>query len=79
LALQLTPIVQKPVLEIYELQFDYTLLNEIMMVVKRFGCQVLKNEMQLFIRMVIGIPRRSLDLCLDKLKGIHGVSVKQQA
>src|SRR3982750_246297 len=41
LALQLTPIIQKPVLLHYELQFDYTLMNEIMMVVKRFGCVVM--------------------------------------
>src|SRR5829696_3144167 len=40
LALQLTPIIQKPVLVNYELNFDYTLMNEIMMVVKRFGCVV---------------------------------------
>src|SRR6478735_5667128 len=43
LALQLTPIVQKPVLELYELQFDYTLMNEVMMVVRRFGCAVVQN------------------------------------
>ncbi|HYK55874.1 MAG TPA: YigZ family protein, partial [Flavisolibacter sp.] len=40
LALQLTPITQRPVLVNYELQFDYTMMNEIMMVVKRFGCVV---------------------------------------
>src|SRR5215213_4394236 len=67
LALQLTPIIQKPVLLLYELQFDYTLMNEVMMVVKRFGCTVLQNEMQLFCRMVIGIPKENLHLCLDKL------------
>jgi len=36
LALQVTPLVQKPVLEIYRLQFDYTQMNEVMMVVKQF-------------------------------------------
>lgn len=76
LALQLTPIVQKPILVLYELQFDYTLMNEVMMVVKRFGCAALQNEMQLFCRMVIGIPKESLDLCLEKLKDLHGVEVK---
>src|SRR6476659_6811790 len=48
LSLQLTPITERPVLENYELNFDYTLMNEIMMVVKRFGCVVIENEMQLF-------------------------------
>ncbi|HTM91075.1 MAG TPA: YigZ family protein, partial [Flavisolibacter sp.] len=77
LALQLTAIVQKPVLIQYDLQFDYTLMNEVMMVVKRFGCVVLQNEMQLFCRMVIGIPKEDLELCLDKLNDLHGVEVKE--
>lgn len=76
LALQLTAIVQKPVLIQYELQFDYTLMNEIMMVVKRFGCMVLQNETQLFCRMIIGIPKQSLELCLEKLHDLHGVEIK---
>jgi len=77
LALQLTAIVQKPVLVQYELHFDYTLMNEVMMVAKRFGLIVLQNEMQLFCRMVIGIPKENLALCLDKLKDLHGVEVIQ--
>jgi uncharacterized YigZ family protein len=77
LALQLTPITQKPVLTEYELQFDYTLMNDIMMVVKRFGCTVLKNEAQLFCRMVIGIPKADVELCVAKLKDMHGVEVRR--
>jgi uncharacterized YigZ family protein len=77
LALQLTPIIQKPVLVNYELQFDYTLMNEMMMVVKRFGCVVFENESQLFCRMVIGIPKESLEACLNKLEDIYGVEVKK--
>jgi len=77
LALQLTGIVQKPVLAYYEMHFDYTLMNDVMMVVKRFGLSVLKNEMQLFCRMEVGIPTENLHLCLEKLKDMHGVEVTQ--
>ncbi len=77
LALQLTPITQRPVLVNYELQFDYTMMNEIMMVVKRFGCVVVENEAQLFCRMVIGIPKESLEGCLNKLTDFYGVEVKK--
>jgi len=77
LALQVTPIIQKPVLINYELQFDYTLMNEIMMVVKRFGCVIFQNEAQLFCRMVIGIPKEVLETCLNKLNDLHGVEVVQ--
>lgn len=78
LALQLTPIVEKPVLTAYELQFDYTLVNDIMLVVKRFGCTIRENEMQLFCRMVIGIPKESEAACLDKLSQMHLVEVKKK-
>ena len=77
LALQLTPIVQKPVLLRYALQFDYTLVNEIMVAIKRFGCTVIENEMQLFCRMVIGIPKENLELCLGKLQEMHGVDIQK--
>lgn len=77
LALQLTPITQKPVLVRYELEFDYTLLNEVMMVVKRFGCAVIRQELQLFCQMAIGIPKESLDLCLAKLQDMHGVELRK--
>jgi uncharacterized YigZ family protein len=77
LALQLTAIVQKPILIQYDLHFDYTLMNDVMMVVKRFGCVILQNQMQLFCRMIIGIPKEIFDLCLEKLKDLHGVEVKE--
>ena len=77
LALQLTPIVEKPVLTSYELQFDYTVMNDVMMVVKRFDCAILQNEAQLFCRMVIGVPKASEGLCLDKLKDLRTVEVKK--
>ena len=77
LALQLTGIVQKSVLVYYEMHFDYTLMNDVMLVVKRFGLSVLKNEMQLFCRREVGIPAENLDLCLEKLKDMHAVEVKQ--
>ena len=77
LALQLTAVVQKPILVQYDLHFDYTLMNDVMMVVKRFGCVIFQNEAQLFCRMVIGIPKENFDLCLEKLKDMHGLDVKE--
>ena len=76
LALQLTPIVQKDILVMYELNFDYTLMNDIMMVVKRFGCTVVQNETQLFCRMVVGIPKEVLQTCLNKLEDLQGVEAR---
>jgi uncharacterized YigZ family protein len=75
-ALQLAPAVQRPVLVRYELEFDYTLMNEIMMVVKRFNCAIFSNEAQLFCRMLIGIPKANLDSCINRLKELHSIQIK---
>jgi uncharacterized YigZ family protein len=76
LALQLTPITERPVLTRYELQFDYTVMNDVMMVVKRFDCAIIENEAQLFCRMLIGIPKAVEPLCLDKLADLRTVDVR---
>ncbi|MET0391628.1 MAG: YigZ family protein, partial [Chitinophagaceae bacterium] len=43
LALQVTPLLQKSVLVPYRLQFDYTRMNDVMRLVKQFGCTVLEQ------------------------------------
>jgi len=77
LALQLTPITQKPVLVNYQLEFDYTLMNDVMMVIKRFGCNIIKNEAQLFCSMMIGVPKADEELCVQKMKDLHGLEIRQ--
>jgi uncharacterized YigZ family protein len=79
LALQLTPIIQKPVLHIYELSFDYTLMNDMMMLVKRFGCVIIENESQLFCRMVVGVPVKEESLFIEKIGHFQNVSARQLA
>ena len=75
LALQVTPLAQKPVLIHYKLQFDYTQMNDVMMISKQFDCQVSKQEMNLFCSLEIGIPKNRLDEVLYKLKDLRGVEV----
>ncbi len=76
LALQVSPVVQKPVLVNYQLQFDYTQMNEVMKVVKQFDCNVVKQEMNLFCSLHIGVPKSRLDEVLFKLKDLRAVEVK---
>lgn len=74
-ALQLTPIIEKPVLDIYELEFDYTLMNDVMIIVKRHKCEILQNEMQLFCKVKIGIPKENLTQCLENFHELHSLHV----
>ena len=75
MALQLVPVAQKSVDVLYELQFDYTKMNEVMTVVKQFGCSVNNQETQLFCLMQIGIPKARLEEVLYKLHDMHTISV----
>ena len=75
-ALQLTPIIEKPVLIQYQLEFDYTLMNDVMVLIKRYNGDVLQNEMQLFCRLVVGIPKADASLFTEKINELHGVEIK---
>ncbi len=77
MALQVVPIVQFAIEVPYELQFDYTKMNEVMMVVKQFNCTILKQETQLFNILQIGIPKARLAEVLMKLTDLHTVTHHQ--
>ncbi len=79
LALQTTPIVQKHIEVNYFLHFDYTRMNDVMMVVKQYNCTVIKQEMNLFCDVEIGIPKNRLDEVLYKFKDLHTVEMKKLA
>lgn len=75
MALQLVPVIQKPIEVLYQLQFDYTQMNDVMMIVKQCGCSVVGQEMQLFCLLEVGIPKARLDEVLYRLKEIHTIEV----
>jgi uncharacterized YigZ family protein len=77
LVLQVTPIVQKQVEINYRIQFDYTMMNEVMTIVKQYNCSVLSQDMQLFCIMTIGIPNNRKDEVLYKLKEIRNAEIEQ--
>lgn len=77
MVLQVIPAVQKNVEVKYHLSFDYTILNDIMMVVKQQNCTVYGQELQLFCSMDIGIPKAVQELALLKLQDIHGLEIKK--
>ncbi|HMU10337.1 MAG TPA: YigZ family protein [Ferruginibacter sp.] len=77
LALQTTPIVQRQVEVVYSIEFDYTRMNEVMMIIKQFNCTIISNEMQLFCAIQAGIPRNRLADVLYKLKDLQNVTVKK--
>jgi uncharacterized YigZ family protein len=76
LALQLSPIIKKPIEIEYELNFDYHQMNEVMLLVKQYNCSVVEQTTQLFIQLQIGIPKNRLEEVLEKLGALRAVSFK---
>ena len=75
LALQLAPIVQKPIELQYELNFDYHQMNEVMMIVKQYNCSVAEQAAQLFVQLKIGIPKARLEEALNKFNDLREVKL----
>jgi uncharacterized YigZ family protein len=77
LALQTIPIIQKTIEINYHLEFDYTKMNEVMMIIKKYNCPILNQQAELFCLMDVGIPKNNLELVVLKLKEIKGVELKK--
>ena len=77
LVLQMVPVLQKQTEILYHLQFDYTRLNDVMLLLKQFKCSVLSHEMQLFYHISAGIPSGRLDEVLYRLGELPHVEVKK--
>jgi uncharacterized YigZ family protein len=77
MAFQVTPIIQKQIEIKYCIEFDYTQMNEVMMVLKQFNCNIITQEMQLFCSIKTGIPKNRLEETLYRLKELQNVTVKK--
>ncbi|GAO45537.1 IMPACT family protein [Flavihumibacter petaseus] len=77
LVLQTIPIIQKPIEVHYRLQFDYTLMNDVMQLLKAGNCSIERQEIQLFCMYEVGIPVNRLEEVLYRLKDLHQVLVEK--
>ena len=75
LALQITPLVQKQVEKEFEVQFDYTMIGEIMALAKQYNCRVIRQEMQLFCNMTLAIPKNRVTEVSYKLRELKNVEL----
>ena len=68
-------IIQKQIEIKYSIEFDYTRMNEVMMILKQYNCTVIKQEMQLFCNITTGVPQNRLDEVLYKLNDLQNVTL----
>ena len=65
-ALAAAPIIEKPVLVNYRIQFDYTQMNDVMRWIKQFECIIQKQDAQLFCMMELGVPKINAEAMVVK-------------
>lgn len=79
LALENATIEEKSILCEYLLQFDYTLLNEVMRQVKKRQLTVLNNTQGLFCELTLGIPMEQQESAFQELRQLQGLEIKPVA
>lgn len=77
LSLQITPVVEKQIEENYSIEFDYTQMNEVMLIMKQFNCTIHTNEVLLFCNIKAGVPKNRLNEVLYRLNDLQNISVKK--
>jgi hypothetical protein len=53
-------------------------MNDVMMVVKQNQCSIIRQDLQLFCTMTIGIPKINLEQAMIGLKEIHSLVLKKE-
>lgn len=75
LVLQVVPLVQKPVLKKYSLQFDYTQMNEVMVMLRQLNAMIIRQENSLFTQLEVGVPVSRVEELLYRVKNLRNVEV----
>jgi len=77
MALQLTPVVRKAVEVRCQLQFNYTQMNDVMILVKKYNCTIIEKKEQLFCTLKIGIPLNRLEEFSYKVSELRNVELNE--
>ncbi len=76
-ALELASTISRPILIKYRLEFDYTIMNEVMRVVKSLDCVVEKQALQLFCTMELGVPKITHEDFLERISRLQGLKISR--
>jgi uncharacterized YigZ family protein len=77
MALQLVPFVQKQVTARWQINFDYTQMNEIMRWIKAFNCEIIDQQTMLFCTITVDIPVSRVAEIKQIMQDLKGVDVRQ--
>lgn len=76
-ALKDAPVTERWIESLYELSFDYSVMSEVMYLLKQAEATVYKQELQLFCSVKTGIPGIHADQYVQRLSELRGLTVKE--
>lgn len=69
-------VIEKNIEHKIVLEYDYSLMNEVMQVLKQNEATIYRQDMQLFCILEAGIPLSHKEQCLQKLRDIRGLELR---
>jgi putative IMPACT (imprinted ancient) family translation regulator len=79
LALQTVAVIRKPIEERYSLQFDPARINDVMRIVKEIKCRVIEQEILLFCRLILAVPKSREAEFHYKFEGLKNIELTRLA
>lgn len=77
LAISDNTIITKDVTKAVKLEFDYTMMNEVMRIIKGCNCAIASQELTLFCTVKLDIPVKTYDTFIKKIQELRVVSVSE--
>lgn len=75
MVLQTVPVVRKPVLFYFRLEFDYLQTNEVLAILKYYDCIISSHENQLFSSVTTGVPMDNKVSLFHKIQNLRNVNI----
>lgn len=68
-------IIEKEITFPVRISFDYTLLNDVMTIIKRFDAEIVQQKMELFCDFHLAVAYKNKEAFMEQLKNIYGVEL----
>ena len=74
-ALNATEIITKTVNDVYELEFDYLMMNDVMRVMKEEQLNIIKQNFNTYCSLTFEVRKSNLNVVIKKLDKIEGLKI----
>ena len=75
MVLQTLPVLRKPVVYYFRIEFDYLQTNELLALLKNYNCIISSHEKQLFSSVIAGVPAENIENFHHKIKNMGNLTV----